>query len=163
MEMSEGPPEEEEIIREYNEEGTLTHYKSSFIEIFYDNQGNEIKFIDKEGNEHIIQLEKGGPDINKMPFEDIEPNIWKYEKAGDSVEGKLVSVQEKVGPNDSMMYSIETKEGILNVWGSAILDSKMILLKVGDIIRITYQGKGEAKGGKNAPKLFKVERDTGGK
>ena len=94
-----------------------------------------------------------------MAYEEIDPSVWKYEKEGDNIEGVLVQVQKDVGVNESFLYSIDTGKGILNVWGSAILDSRMAFAKVGDKLRITYKGRGEAKGGKNAPKIFKVEVD----
>jgi len=94
-----------------------------------------------------------------MAYKEIDPKVWKYEKDGDFVEGILVQKQDKVGENESWMYSINTPEGIKNVWGSVILDSRMTLAKVGDKIKITYKGLGEAKSGRNAPKIFKVEVD----
>jgi len=95
-----------------------------------------------------------------MAYEEINPTEWKFEKDGDFIEGVLVRSQDKVGANNSMLYSIETpNDGVKSVWGSAILDSRMALTKIGDKIRITFKGLGEAKGGKNAPKIFKVEVD----
>ena len=35
----------------------------------------------------------------------------------------------------------------------------MIAVKLGDLVKIIYLGKGEAKSGKNAPKLFDVYID----
>jgi len=94
-----------------------------------------------------------------MTYKEINPTTWNYDKEGDDIEGFLVQKQEDVGINKSMLYSIETPTGVLNVWGSAILDSRMAMLKIGDKVRITYKGLGEAKGGKNPPKIFKVEVD----
>ncbi len=95
-----------------------------------------------------------------MAYKEINPKEWKYEKEGDFVEGILVRVQENIGANKSMLYSIETPEGVKSVWGSAILDSRMALVKVGSKIKITYKGLAEAKGGKNPAKIFKVEVDS---
>lgn len=94
-----------------------------------------------------------------MAYEEINPTEWKFEKDEDFIEGILVRSQENIGANKSMLYSIETSEGVKSVWGSAILDSRMALLKVGSKVKITYKGLGEAKSGKNAPKIFKVEVD----
>lgn len=94
-----------------------------------------------------------------MAYEEINPTEWKFEKDGDFIEGILVRTQDNVGVNKSMLYNIETLEGVKSVWGAAILDSRMALVKIGDKIKITYKGLGEAKGGKNAPKIFKVEVD----
>ena len=95
----------------------------------------------------------------KMTYEEINPEEWKYENDGDFIEGILVVTKKDVGENKSMLYSIETPEGVKNVWGSAILDSRMALVKVGDQIKITYKGLGEGKAGRNPPKIFKVEVD----
>lgn len=94
-----------------------------------------------------------------MAYQEINPTEWKFEKDGDFIEGVLVKIQEGVGANNSMLYQIETPEGVKSVWGSAILDSRMGLVKVGDQIKITFQGLGESKPGKNPPKIFKVEVD----
>lgn len=94
-----------------------------------------------------------------MAYEEINPGEWKFEKDGDFIEGILVQKQENIGVNKSRLYSIENADGVKNVWGSAILDSRMCLTKVGDKLKITYKGLGEAKGGHNPPKIFKVEID----
>jgi len=93
-------------------------------------------------------------------YEEINPTEWKFTNDGDFIEGVLVRTQDDVGANKSMLYSIETpNEGVKSVWGSAVLDSRMALTKIGDKVKITFKGLGEAKAGKNAPKLFKVEVD----
>lgn len=95
-----------------------------------------------------------------MVFKEIDPKLWTYEKDGDFLEGYLLRIQEHIGRNDSAMYDFETKDGLRSVWGSAILDSKLGLIKVGTKVRITYKGLGEAIGGKSAAKIFKVEVDV---
>jgi len=94
-----------------------------------------------------------------MTYKEINPTDWKYEKNGDFIEGVLVRAQENVGANNSRLFSIETLEGVKNVWGSALLDSRMALIKVGTKVKITYKGLAEAKAGKNPAKIFKVEID----
>lgn len=94
-----------------------------------------------------------------MAYEEITPGEWKFSEEGDFIEGVLVQKQENIGVNDSMLYSVENADGIKNVWGSAILDSRMAFVKVGEKVKITFKGLGEAKGGHNAPKIFKVEVD----
>lgn len=96
-----------------------------------------------------------------MAYEEINPSMWTYHNEGDFVEGVLVDVQDDVGQNKSKMYTIETKDGILNIWGSTILDARMPLVKLGEKVKITYKGLGVSKAGKNPPKIFKVEVDRG--
>jgi hypothetical protein len=99
----------------------------------------------------------------KMVFKEVaQPGIWKPENEGDKIEGTLIRREADVGENHSNLYTIEQGNGeIVNVWGSVVLDSRMALVKVGSLIRITYKGLGERSGGKNAPKLFSVEVDDG--
>ena len=95
-----------------------------------------------------------------MTYKEIDPDFWTYENDGDFIEGKLVQVQLGVGDNNSKLYSIETSDDdVRNVWGAAILDTRMALVKVGDKVRITYKGLAEAKSGKKPAKIFKVEVD----
>ncbi len=94
-----------------------------------------------------------------MTYQEINPTTWTYSKAGDFVEGILIRVQEDIGVNHSMLFSIETPEGVKSVWGAVILDEKMALVKIGDKLKITFEGTAEAKKGKNPAKLFKVEID----
>ncbi len=95
-----------------------------------------------------------------MTYEEVsDPLVWTYENDGDFIEGVLVGKQPNVGPNNSWIYTIETPEGVKSVWGATILDSRMVAVKVGDKLKITYKGLGEAKSGHNAPKVFKVEVD----
>lgn len=93
-------------------------------------------------------------------YKEATGNAWKPEKDGDFVEGLLVRVEEKVGPNESMMYHIEqlSNREVIRVWGTTILDSRMSEVVVGKQVKITYKGLAEKGGrGKNKPKIFKVE------
>ncbi len=95
-----------------------------------------------------------------MAYKEVtDPSVWTYENDGDFIEGVLINKQDKIGPNDSWLYTIETSEGVLSVWGATLLDSRMAVIKIGDKIKITYKGLGEASGGHSPPKIFKVEVD----
>lgn len=93
-----------------------------------------------------------------MEYEEIIPQMWKPENEGDMIEGELLQKQTGLG-NDktSTLYHLQTKDGLKKLWGSTILDDRMAAVKEGRHVRITYKGLGEAKKGKNAPKIFKVE------
>lgn len=69
-----------------------------------------------------------------------EDGTFAIEK-GDSIEGELVGVESEVGPNDSHMYSIKTKEGIISVWGSTVLDTRLKNISIGEEVKIEYQGQ----------------------
>lgn len=95
-------------------------------------------------------------DTNDGWKEAAPSDTWKPEGKGDEIVGLLVDVQENVGSNSSMLYTIQVGEERKNVWGSVVLDSRMRGVKVGEEVKIIYQGLGEKKGGNNAPKLFTV-------
>ena len=127
-------------------------------------QINDIELFKEEIIDKLSGL-KSSKDNQKevkknMAYEEVgNPSVWTYQNDGYFIEGILVSKQDQVGANKSWIYTIETPEGVKSVWGSAILDSVMISVKTGVQIKITYKGLGEAKGGKNPPKIFKVEVD----
>lgn len=94
-----------------------------------------------------------------MTFQENNPGFWKPENEDESIEGVLIKIESNVGANKSMLYTIE-KDGMpTNVWGSTVLDQRMVGVKVGDLVRITYKGLGEKVTGKNQAKIFKVEVD----
>lgn len=73
---------------------------------------------------------------------------------GDTVEGEFVRRSEDVGPNDSNIYHIKTKEhGLVDVWGTTLLDSCMLEgneggeVPIGAIVRIVCLGKRQGKTG----------------
>jgi len=94
-----------------------------------------------------------------MTYKEINPEMWTYNNDGDFIEGVVLNKESEVGENKSWLYSIETLEGVKSVWGSAVLDSRMALIKLDSKVKITYKGLGEAKAGRKAPKIFKVEVD----
>ena len=87
----------------------------------------------------------------------IEPGVWKPEKAGDNIIGVLVNKEPKdEGSGLSARYYLENTEGMFFVWGSTVLDDRMQYVKVGQKIRITYNGKTKNKRNQDV-NLFKVE------
>jgi len=94
-----------------------------------------------------------------MTYEEVNPGMWIPEKEDEFIEGIYINFQQDVGANKSMLYTLEVDGKPLSVWGCAVLDQRMIVVKPGDKLKITYKGLGEKTGGKNAPKIFKVEKD----
>ena len=93
-----------------------------------------------------------------IEWETVEPNVWKPEKDGDSIEGVLVNKKDKVGVNLSSVYYVETKtDGTHMIWGSTVLDDRMTIVNVGDVIKITYKGTTPNKRGQDT-KIFQVDR-----
>ena len=78
-----------------------------------------------------------------------------WDKEG-SIEGTYVSKKTDVGPKNSNIYNLQTKDGLIGVWGSAVLDTKMDQLQTGAEVRITHLGMGKSKSG-NEYHDYKVE------
>ena len=93
-------------------------------------------------------------------YQESTGNFWKPTKKGESVEGLLINKEIDVGVNKSIIYYIEKLENneVIQIWGTTILDQRMIPVKIGQQVLITYKGLGEpGKGGKQAPHIWKVE------
>lgn len=90
-------------------------------------------------------------------WEEVQAGVWKPEKEGDSIEGVLINKKDEVGINNSKAYYIENKDGVHMVWGSTVLNERMQLVNVGELIKITYKGAQENKKGQPT-KIFRVDR-----
>jgi len=87
----------------------------------------------------------------------IEPNVWRPKEKGDHIIGALVNKQPKDEITGlSARYQIENQEGMYLIWGSAVLDDRMQYAKIGEKIRITYDGKTKNKRNQDV-NLFRVE------
>jgi len=87
----------------------------------------------------------------------IEPNVWRPKEKGDHIIGALVNKQPKDEITGlSARYQIENQEGMFLIWGSAVLDDRMQYAKIGDKIRITFDGKTKNKRNQDV-NLFTVE------
>lgn len=94
-----------------------------------------------------------------MAYEEINPGLWTPEKEGDFLEGVLIKAEKNVGSQESMMYHLERDGNPISLWGSVMLDQRMMWAKPGDKLKITYKGLAEKQPGKNPAKIFKVEID----
>lgn len=87
----------------------------------------------------------------------IQPTVWRPLKAGDRISGVLVNKEPKdENSSISAKYYIDTEKGTYFAWGSTVLDDRMQYVKVGQKIRITFEGKTSNKRGQPV-NLFKVE------
>jgi hypothetical protein len=86
-------------------------------------------------------------------------SFWKPTKEGETLEGLYINKESGVGPNKSNVYYIERLEDhdIIQLWGTTILDMRMIPVKIGQQVLITYKGLGVKGKGKQAPHIWKVE------
>ena len=87
----------------------------------------------------------------------IEPGIWKPEQKGEEITGVLVSKAPKdENTGYSAKYYLDTTKGMYLVWGSAVIDDRMQYVKIGDMIRVTYEGKTKNKRNQSV-NLFTIE------
>ena len=93
---------------------------------------------------------------HETEYKEVETKVWKHEKEGDQIEGVLVAKTPKEGEM-SARYKVDTKDGIMLVWGSAILDDRLETVEVGQKVRITFKEKKPIEGTKKTLNIFKVE------
>jgi hypothetical protein len=89
-------------------------------------------------------IEAGGGDQN--PTWDPTQN--------PTIQGEYVKQQSGVGPNKSMLYTLETADGPIGVWGSTVLDTKFENIPLHSLVRVEYIGM--AQGKRSQYKDFKV-------
>lgn len=87
----------------------------------------------------------------------IEPGVWKPEKEGDNIIGVLVNKEPKDEQSGlSARYYLENHEGTFFVWGCAVIDDRMQYAKIGQKVRVTFEGKTKNKRNQDV-NLYKVE------
>lgn len=87
----------------------------------------------------------------KDNWEKVEMSpTWDYEE-NKTLIGVFVQKEEGVGPNESNLYTIETKDGErLGVWGSTVLDTRFKNIQIGEEVKIVYKGLVKSKQRKGA-------------
>lgn len=90
-----------------------------------------------------------------------EPNNkWEKENTeylGDTIQGIFENKMTNIGQNSSNLYKIKTEEhGMLNFWGSTVLDDKLSKVMNGFEIKVSYLGEQTPKSGGKAYKTFNV-------
>ena len=94
-----------------------------------------------------------------MAFKKVEPNVFKFEKEGDLIEGTLIKVDDSTKYEKNKVYHIEDKEKkIWVVFGTTIMIDRLSYAKIGDRVRIVYDGIDQNKKGQDT-KLFSVYID----
>ena len=70
---------------------------------------------------------------------------WDIEKQKE-ITGKILNTEEKGGKYDTKVYTLETEDAIVDVFGSVVLDEKLKSFgQVGNTIRIVFLGKKQGK------------------
>ncbi len=93
----------------------------------------------------------------KDEWQTIEPGIWKPETEGDQIAGVLVNREPRDEVNGtSSRYYIENQDGMFLIWGSAVIDDRMQYVKIGQKVRVTFEGHTKNKKNQQV-NLFKIE------
>ena len=103
---------------------------------------------------------------NTIKWEDddeVQSDLFKFEKVGDSVEGVLLDVRETADriKNDGSkvkIYEIQTADGeVKAVFGRKIIDQKMKLANIGDMVKMVFSEQSKPQPGrKEGFKMVKV-------
>ena len=94
-------------------------------------------------------------------WEKVEPNVWKPDKAEESIEGIIVNISNST-KFDNKVYHLETPDQKqMVIFGTTVLDDRMSYLKVGDRVRIVYKGV-QKNAKKQDTKIFQVFRGKEG-
>jgi hypothetical protein len=86
------------------------------------------------------------------------PEAWDFKKVptlrGTVQAIQRVTINSKEGPRDTRVAHVTNKDGTFGLWESATLIPFFNDLKEGQDVIVEYEGEGEAKPGRSAPKLF---------
>lgn len=71
---------------------------------------------------------------------------WKPENEGDKIIGVYVRTKGNVGMNNSTIYTLKTENGLIDVWGSAVLDNKFSEIPLNSQVKVEFLGRKKGKG-----------------
>ena len=100
--------------------------------------------------------------MNDKIYKDVDQEFWNYEKEGDFIAGIYLGMRQEVGENKANLYNLRTEKGVISIWGSTVLDTKLPLLEVNDDIKIIYLGEKTGSGSRKY-KDFKIQKVEGEK
>ncbi len=84
---------------------------------------------------------------------------FKFEVAGDSIEGVLISASEsKESEYNTKVYVVENKGGQHTIFGSEVIDSRLRGIEVGTMIKIVFKGQKQSQQSKFKYYDFEVFR-----
>lgn len=76
------------------------------------------------------------------------------------IQGTYVKQQSGVGPNKSFLYTLETAEGPMGIWGSTVLDTKFENIPVGCLVRVEFIGMKQGKRSEYKDYLVQYKQKT---
>lgn len=118
------------------------------------------RYLDEFGFTNPIIRKQGGEkhmaNIRKDEWTKVEDTIVKFEKAGDSVDGKLIAIEEGKSFGNKV-YKLENGPKTYTIFGTSVIESQMAGVSIGDMVKIVYDGSKENKNkGQHPIKLFSV-------
>jgi len=92
------------------------------------------------------------------PVKGAEKDYWKPEKKGEERIGTVLRMEAEAGKYKGTQYVLDVGDGKeCYTPNHAVLNKKLILVKVGSRVKIIYQGTGEKrKKNQNAAELYDV-------
>jgi hypothetical protein len=98
-----------------------------------------------------------------MAFKELTSGeVFKFDQEGVSLEGEYLGVTEKpskFGPKAEKLYSVLSGGKKKTFFGCTQLNETLAGVTLGTILKITYTGKKETRGG-NTMKVFTVLADA---
>ena len=89
-----------------------------------------------------------------MAFQKIDAILWKPIKSGDEIIGKLLKVETGKKYNNQV-YTLETRDGLANIFSTAVLQDRMKYVEIGSKVKIVFNGNAPNKKGQET-KMFEV-------
>ena len=75
----------------------------------------------------------------------VEDKIFKFEKKGDSVEGKLVSIEDSMTYKNKVYKIKNDNDENIVVFGTSVLDSQLSSIEINTMVKIVFTGTKESK------------------
>ena len=88
----------------------------------------------------------------------IAPSLWSPKDVGECVAGRVIEINVggRYGIEATLLVDDLKPEGVL-LPAHSLLQAKISMLAVGDLVKVTYQGHETAQSGREA-RVYKVER-----
>lgn len=77
-------------------------------------------------------------------------------KVNPELSGVYVSMKDNLGSNGSKLYSVRTSNGVVDFWGSAVIDNKMARVPLGNEVLVKFLGEKKNEKTKRTYKDFDV-------
>ena len=84
-------------------------------------------------------------------------STWRPE-INETVEGTLVDFRQKIGPNESNVYTLSTDDGELDLWGCTVLDRQLPSIPLNTRLRIQFLGMQNNPATNRSYKGYKIWR-----